>query len=69
MDKLYSKLYQTGKVAYCFNPRLDTTANAANNYQAPTMELFGDRYLQGSATKIYEFYRDGSKVQMNILYN
>ena len=69
MDKLYSKLYQTGKVAYCFNPRLDTTANAANNYQAPTMELFGDRYLQGSATKIYEFYRDGSKVQMNILYD
>jgi len=33
------------------------------------MELFGDRYLQGSATKIYEFYRDGSKVQMNILYD
>lgn len=69
MDKLYSKLHQTGKVAYCYNPRLDTTANAANNYQAPTMELFGDRYLQGSATKIYEFYRDGNKIQMNILYD
>lgn len=67
MDSLYKSLYQTGKVSYCYNPRLDTTANAENNYQAPTMALFGQRYLQGNADYGYEFYRDGNSVKMNII--
>lgn len=67
MDAFYKSLYQTGKVAYCYNPRQDSRANDANNYQAPTMELFGSKYLQGSASKVYEFYRDGSQVKMNII--
>ena len=69
MDTLYEKLYKTGKVSYCYNPRWESTANAANNYQAPTMALFGSKYLQGSETKIYEFYRSGSSVKMNVIYD
>lgn len=65
MDSVYKSLYQTGKVSYCYNPRLDTTATAANNYQGPTLELFGERYLQGNAAYGYEFYRDGDTVKMN----
>lgn len=67
MDSFYKSLYQTGKVSYCYNPRQDSHANDANNYQAPTMELFGSKYLQGSASKAYEFYKDGSQVKMNII--
>lgn len=67
LDSLYKQLYQTGKVAYCYNPRLDTTANAANNYQAPTMALFGSKYIQGSANKVIEFYRSGISVKKNVI--
>lgn len=67
LDSLYKQLYNTGKVSYCYNPRLDTTANAANNYQASTMALFGSKYIQGSATKVIEFYRSGISVKMNVI--
>lgn len=67
LDDFYAKLYKTGKVSYCYNPRQDSHAGDANNYQKPTMDLFGDRYLQGSENKIYEFYRSGSTVKMNVI--
>ena len=69
LDDFYEKLYKTGKVSYCYNPRLDSHAGDANNYQAPTLALFGDRYLQGSENKIYEFYRSGSTVKTNVIYD
>ena len=65
LDSLYKSLYQTGKVSYCYISRQDTHANDENNYQKPTMELFGERYLQGSSNYGYEFYRDGTVVKMN----
>ena len=65
LDSLYKSLYQTGKVSYCYISRQDTHANDENNYQAPTMALFGERYLQGSSNYGYEFYRDGTVVKMN----
>lgn len=67
LDSLYKQLYNTGKVSYCYNPRLDSTANAANNYQAPTMALFGSRYIQGNASRVVEFYRSSTVVKMNII--
>ena len=65
MDKFYEKLYKTGKIAYCYNPRWASTATAANNYQAPTLALFGSKYLQGYDNVIYEFYKVGSFVRMS----
>jgi hypothetical protein len=31
------------------------------------MALFGSRYIQGSASKVVEFYRSATAVKMNII--
>lgn len=68
LDTLYKDLYNTGKVTYCYVTRRDdNAATASNYYAAPTKALFGSRYLEGSATKIYEFYRSGNRVMMNVI--